>query len=532
MAKRQTAEVRWGRQLSGLSTERPDRTALLQCRAGKAWLLLLVLILFSSLAGGYALYRSNLHWFETNKSEETATALRLVEAMVANYTDIRSALQADDAPVPATFRAHAIDRFNAARDSDHQLQMDWLGIPGREIATAPQDETTATAIREAARTGRSAPRSEWLPRNGELMFRTIAPSIASQQACVDCHNLYVADGDPWQLGDVMGAFVIDIPADGFLSAARRDAAVSGGVLFLVLATVSGLILFLQHRRQQAEILASANAEQARSASEGRRIAEAASRAKSRFLALMSHELRTPLNAILGFSEVMTRETMGPIPARYGDYAQDIHKSGQHLLTVISDILDLARAESGHLRLSTQEITLEEAVGPCLRLIRPRAEQQKISVAAKLPKDLRLDADLTKLRQAVLNLLSNAVKFTPEGGRILVTAELRDDGALAIAITDSGIGIKPEEIPQALTPFERLEAAEQIEGTGLGLPLAKVLTELHGGSLELEGLAEGGTRVTLVLPPERVCKDAREEDAAEAGPVSGGVEPRMAAMPER
>ncbi len=514
--------------MSGVNTEGPDRTTLLECRAGKAWQLLLVLILFSSVAGGYALYRSNLHWFETNKAEETATALRLVEAMVANYTDIRSDLQADEAPVPATFRAHAIDRFNAARDSDHQLQMDWLGIPGRQIATAPQDETTAAAIREAARTGRSTPRSGWLTLNGALVFRTIAPSVASQQACVDCHNRHVTDDEPWKLGDVMGAFVVDIPAAGFLSAARRDAAISGCVLFLVLATVSGLILFLQHRRHQAELLASANAEQARTASEGRRIAEAASRAKSRFLALMSHELRTPLNAILGFSEVMTRETMGPIPARYADYAQDIHKSGQHLLTVISDILDLARAESGHLRLSEQEFTLEEAVGPCLRLIRPRAEQQKVSVAAKLPRDLRLNADLTKLRQAVLNLLSNAVKFTPEGGRILVNAQLLDDGSLAIAITDSGIGIKPEDIPQALTPFERLEAAEQIEGTGLGLPLAKVLTELHGGSLALEGLAEGGTRVTLILPPDRV----HVEDGLEGAPASGGVEPRLAAMPER
>lgn len=502
----------------------PAEHNFLNCRAGKAWGLLLGLILATSIAGGYALYRSNVHWFETNKSEETATALRLVEAMVANYTDVRSEVLGDDAPVPAAFRAHSIDRFNAARDSDHQLRMDWLGTPGRAIATEPQDEATAKAILEAARTGHSEPRSEWLEVGGAPMFRTIAPSVASQQACVDCHNRYVNDGEPWQVGDVMGAFVIDVPATEFLTAARRGAITSGGVLFVVLATLSGLILFLQHRRHEAEIQASTSAERAQAAAEGRRIAEAASRAKSRFLALMSHELRTPLNAILGFSEIMTRQTMGPIPARYADYAKDIHSSGQHLLTVISDILDLARAESGHLRLAEEEVTLEEAVRPCLSLIRTRAEQQKLTLATDLPEKLRLHVDATKLRQAILNLLSNAVKFTPPGGRIEVTAARRDDGALAIAVSDSGIGIKPEDIPQALTPFERLEAAEQIEGTGLGLPLAKVLVELHGGLLTLESRPEAGTRVTLVLPAERVHP--------EAGPITAGVEAGLAAMPER
>ncbi len=504
--------------------DHPSGDSFLRGRAGKAWLLLLGLILCTSIVGGYALYRSNVHWFETNKSEETATALRLVEAMVANYTDIRTDALDADAPVPAEFRAHAIDRFNAARDSDHQLRMDWLGTPGREIVTAPQDEVTANAIREAARTGRSEPRSEWLTFGGELMFRTIAPSVASQQACVDCHNRYVSDGPAWALGDVMGAFVIDVPAAGFLEAARRDAVASGAILFLVLAVLSGLILFLQHRRHEAENMAASSAERAHAAAEGRRIAEAASRAKSRFLALMSHELRTPLNAILGFSEIMTRQTMGPISQRYADYAQDIHKSGQHLLTVISDILDLARAESGHLRLAEQEVALRETIDPCLRLIRTRAEQQKLSVSAELPENLRLLVDPTKLRQAILNLLSNAVKFTPEGGRIEVTAALQGDGSLAITIADTGIGISPEEIPQALTPFERLEAAEQIEGTGLGLPLAKVLIELHGGILKLEGRPNAGTRVTLLLPPERVRQ--------EAGPITAGVEPGLAAMPER
>jgi signal transduction histidine kinase len=483
--------------------ETPAREAFLRSKSGRAWCLLLALALLTSIAGGAALYRSNIHWFQTNKAEEAETALRLVEAMVSNYTDIRAVMLGDEGPVPAAFRAHSIERFNAARDSRHQLSMDWLGIPGREIATAPRDAPTAAAILRAAATSQTQPRSGWLDFGGNMVFRTLAPSIASQQACVDCHNSYIGERDPWQLGDVMGAFIIDVPATGFLAQARQDAIVAGSVLFLVLAVVSGVILYLQHSRQQAEARASASAKQAESDAEARRLAEAANGAKSRFLALMSHELRTPLNAILGFSEIISRETMGPVLPRYADYAQDIHRSGQHLLTLISDILELAKAESGHLRLTEEEVELAEIIDPCLRLIAPRAETQKVTVSIEQPQGLLLCVDPTKLRQTLLNLLSNAVKYTPAGGHVEVTAEVKETGGLAIRVADTGVGIKPEDIPQALMPFERLKATEQIEGTGLGLPLAKMLAELHDGTLELTSMPGRGTRVTIHLPPHRV-----------------------------
>jgi signal transduction histidine kinase len=496
------------------SAAQQPREAFLRSKSGRAWILLLGLALLSSVAAGGALYRSNVHWFETNKLEETATALRLVDAMVANYTDVRAVVLGDEAPVPAAFRAHAIERFNAARDSDHQLYLDWLGVPGREIASAPQDAATAAAVSRAAETGQTAPRSEWLEHGGGAVFRTIAPSVASQQACVDCHNSYLAGRPAWQLGDIMGAFVIDVPAAGFLAQARRDAAAAAALLFLVLATVSGVILFLQHRRLEAESRAEASAEQAETDAEARRLAEAASGAKSRFLALMSHELRTPLNAILGFSEVIARQTMGPVAPRYADYAQDIHRSGQHLLTLITDILELARAESGRLRLSEEDTSLFDVVDPCVRLIAPRAQQQGVALSVALKKDVRLRADTTKLRQTVLNLLSNAVKFTPAGGRVEIRAKLHGSGGLAIQVADTGIGIKPEDIPQAMLPFERLKAAEKIEGTGLGLPLAKMLTELHDGVLELSSMPGRGTRVTIHLPPYRVLAGLLAADEEE------------------
>ena len=495
--------------------EHQPQEAFLRSKSGRAWLLLLGLILLSSGAAAAALYRSNVQWFETNKSEETATALRLVEAMVANYTDIRSDLLGEAAPVPAAFRAHAIDRFNAARDSDHQLQMDWLGTPGREIATTARDEATAAAIRQAAETRQSEPRSEWLARPGGMVFRTLAPSVASQQACVDCHNQYLSGRAPWRLGDIMGAFVIDVPATGFLAQAKREALLAGALLFVGLATLSGIILLLQHRRLEAETRARASGERARAAAEAHRHAEAASSAKSRFLALMSHELRTPLNAILGFSEIIARQTMGPVAPRYADYAQDIHQSGQHLLTLISDILDLSKAESGHLCLAEEETELFDTIDPCLRLIAARARERDIELTTSLPSDVLLRVDPTKLRQTVLNLLSNAVKYTPEGGHVAIDATLNEDGSLAIRVSDTGIGIRPEDIPQALLPFERLKAAEQIEGTGLGLPLAKMLTELHDGTLELTSLPGRGTRVTVHLPAHRVLQ-VSEAPVAAAG----------------
>ncbi|HMA15286.1 MAG TPA: ATP-binding protein, partial [Kiloniellaceae bacterium] len=424
-------------------------------------------------------------------------------------------LLGEKAPVPAAFRAHAIERFNAARDGDHQLYLDWLGVPGREIASAPQDKTTSEAIARAAATGQTAPRSEWLQRRSGAVFRTIAPSVASQQACVDCHNTYLTELPEWQLGDVMGAFVIDVPAAAFLTQARRDAAGAASLLFLLIATLSGVILFLQHRRQEAESRADASAERAETDAAARRLAEAESGAKSRFLALMSHELRTPLNAILGFSEVIARQAMGPVAPRYAEYANDIHRSGQHLLTLISDILELARAESGRLRLSEDETSLFEVVEPCVRLIAPRARQQGVALSVALSGNVRLRADTTKLRQTVLNLLSNAVKFTPAGGRVEVRAKLHESGGLAIQVADTGIGIKPEDIPQAMLPFERLKAAEKIEGTGLGLPLAKMMTELHDGVLELASMPGRGTRVTIHLPPYRVlANEAEAQDEPE------------------
>jgi signal transduction histidine kinase len=228
---------------------------------------------------------------------------------------------------------------------------------------------------------------------------------------------------------------------------------------------------------------------------------------------MSHELRTPLNAVLGFSEMIREGASGPIDAKYRGYAADIHASGEHLLALISDILDISKIESGRLELHDDRTSLSEIVARCVRLIAPRAEEAGLAIVERLQPDLPdASADEVRLKQALLNLLSNAVKFTPAGGHIKVSAQQTEDGALEIAVADDGIGMRPEEVPVALEPFRQLDSrlSRPYEGTGLGLPLAKRLIELHGGSLAISTVLERGTRVTLRLPPERVL---RREPAA-------------------
>ena len=262
----------------------------------------------------------------------------------------------------------------------------------------------------------------------------------------------------------------------------------------------------------------ANADLVGKLRQAKQAAEIASRVKSEFLATMSHELRTPLNAVLGFAEMIRAGTVGPIDAKYQGYAADIHSSGEHLLALISDILDISKIESGRLELHPEQVPLGELVRRCLRLIAPRAGESGLTIVERLPPDLpEAVVDEVRLKQALLNLLSNAVKFTPKGGQIEVSARDTEDGAIELAVTDDGIGMRPEEIPVALEPFRQLDSrlSRHFEGTGLGLPLAKRLIELHGGSLAIETALERGTRVTLRLPPERVLRRAPEALSATA-----------------
>ena len=235
-------------------------------------------------------------------------------------------------------------------------------------------------------------------------------------------------------------------------------------------------------------------------------AEDADRTRANFLALMSHELRTPLNAIIGFSEILSGEMFGPhVVKAYGSYAGDILGAGRHLLSLINDILDLSKCDAGHLELHSQPVELAGLLRDCLRYVQGRATENQVALAIALPDDLPpVRADDLRLKQVVLNLLSNAVKFTMPGGRVTLSAGVAADGGVMIAVADTGIGMSPEQIPIALEPFRQISSplARNVEGTGLGLSMAKALTERHGGKLSIESALDVGTTVRIQLPPGR------------------------------
>jgi two-component system, cell cycle sensor histidine kinase PleC len=267
--------------------------------------------------------------------------------------------------------------------------------------------------------------------------------------------------------------------------------------------------------------------------EARRRAEAANIAKSRFLAQMSHELRTPLNAILGFSEVMKTEIFGPhhVPA-YKDYSGDIHSSGVHLLGLINEILDLSRIEAGRYELNEEPVALTQVVGECSHLLQMRARSRNLTIHDVFETGMpRLWADERAIRQICLNLLSNAIKFTPQGGEIWLKAGWTASGGQYLSVRDTGPGIPDEEIPIVLASFGQgsnsIKSAEQ--GAGLGLPIAKNLVDLHGGTFALKSKLRIGTEVVITFPPERVMS-ALAPLAEPGPPMQPPAEPGANARP--
>lgn len=236
-------------------------------------------------------------------------------------------------------------------------------------------------------------------------------------------------------------------------------------------------------------------------------AEQATRAKSDFLAGMSHELRTPLNAIIGFSQVMGSEMLGPLPnGRYREYIEMILSSGQHLLALINDILDLAKIEAGKMDLRADSVRAAAVARAAIELVRPSAERQRVLIRLDIANPvLALRADERRLRQILINLISNAVKFSPENGEVVVMIHRDEEGRAIITVSDHGVGMTEKEIATALEAFGQAhpDIASNQEGTGLGLPITKMLVEMHGGRLDIESKPGQGTCVIVIFPRDRV-----------------------------
>ena len=327
---------------------------------------------------------------------------------------------------------------------------------------------------------------------------------------------------------VLYAFLPTVLVLAALAVLRPDPAAIGMTAIIAAALI--FIVFMTHRLRHtsAQLLSSqsekddliAELEVAKSMSdEARRRAEEANLAKSRFLASMSHELRTPLNAILGFSEVMSTEVLGPLDNPvYKEYTGDIHRSGQHLLNLINEILDLSRIEAGKYDLSEDTVNLVDIADDCIGMVQLRARQKNITISEQFERGMpALWADEKALRQVILNLLSNAVKFTPQGGEVMVKAGWTAGGGQYVAIKDNGPGIPEEEIPIVLSAFGQgsiaIKSAEQ--GTGLGLPIVQAILAKHNGEFILKSKLREGTEAIAILPAKRVLQSLPAVEEAQA-----------------
>ena len=266
-------------------------------------------------------------------------------------------------------------------------------------------------------------------------------------------------------------------------------------------------------------------------------AELASKAKSEFIANMSHELRTPLNAVIGFSE-MLRSKAADDPERVKEYAGYINEAAEHLLALISSILDVSRIQAGKLQVDRSHIDPDPIVRSCLLITEAKAREKGIVVETSLPsRPLSVYADPLRLKQVLINLMSNAVKFTPDNGRVTISAAPGPIGWMSIVITDTGVGMTPSEIETALRPFGQVDQGfnKKYEGTGLGLPISAALVGLHGGKLTVESEKGVGTRVTVLLPKSSSLQRRDEALGLGVGPVQvdrpiRSASPHLSAQP--
>ena len=370
----------------------------------------------------------------------------------------------------------------------------------------PPLQNSDTAIFENASIGicQISPRNEWLNANRILAtllgYRDVVELLASQP---DFNNKLFVDAvmrEQWITTTMQEGFVRDFEAamrrkDGDIIWASINSHVvrnENDVLLHFEATFNDIT----QRRTSEQALVAAKEQ-----------ADYANHSKSEFLANMSHELRTPLNAIIGFSEIIKDELFGKVGnPQYVEYAKDIYDSGELLLSLINDILDMSKIEAGKRDLAESVININRVIQTALRLVASRAKASKQHLVIKLPKDFPdMRGEERAFKQIIVNLLTNAIKFTPEGGSITIDGKVNQGGNMQIIIEDTGIGIAQEHIDVVLAPFGQIESAlsRKHQGTGLGLPLTKALVELHNGTLNITSEVGVGTIVTITLPAERI-----------------------------
>ncbi|MBB4264604.1 ATP-binding protein [Roseospira visakhapatnamensis] len=351
--------------------------------------------------------------------------------------------------------------------------------------------------------------------DGAEVLRFMRP-LSVEEPCLACH-----EKQGYAVGDVRGGISVIVPLAPIAAivAPTRTASLIGHASVWLLGLVGIGLGALAMVRLGARL------------ETARHRAEQTDQAKSRFLATMSHELRTPLNAVLGFSQVMEQNLFGPLGSgQYDGYARDIRKSGEHLLGLINDVLDLSKIESGRLTLEDQPLSLADRTQDALELMREQARGAGLRLDHDIPPDQPdLLGDPRALRQMLLNLLSNAIRFTPTGGHVRVSASVDEHGGQALSVRDTGVGIPEDQLHKVLQPFHQAPTPRQRgeRGTGLGLTLVEAFMGLHGGTVEIQSRVDGGTTVTLRFPARRSLAPSprdRPRGGPENRPPAAGGDP--------
>jgi len=482
--------------------------------AGRGFLLLTFFFALISIGVGVGSHYSNLRWFEVNKGEEKITAAQLVDAFVGAYATVRSNFMRADAPVPATFRAHAVELFNKARDQSNALHLLWAGVPGREIAIAPTDERMAQTIRNFVGNANPEPVTRFVTIGDQLVFRTIYPSVATQQSCVNCHNQLQPDLPRWHINDVMGASVLDVPASGFLRRSLLDSAFIGFAVFFFATTVCAVTSFLQYKEfsrraasehslrlahqeiqalnQDLERRVESRTTELRAAQQDLLRNERLS-ALGQVTATVAHELRNPLSSIRN-TVYAIHEMVGSTGLTLERPLARMQRGIERCDRIVTDLLDYTRV---------RELQRVQMVGDLW--LGETLDEQQLAKDIVLRRDFNASGvsvpfDPERLRRAIINVIENAAQAmaepAPDGReRQIVVATRAIAANYEITVEDTGPGIAPDILPKV---FEPLFSTKSF-GTGLGLPTVKQIIELHGGTIDIESELGLGTRVIVRLP---------------------------------